>query len=450
MSSTTPGSRGLLPRLVATHLVWGPLLAVVLLLAVARAFRLDEPLYGASLEWLMRYAPARVTRPDPRIVIIALDDETFAHPEEVPQWAPNVLERSQHGLLLGEVARSGGRVVGFDIAFLGESPMDGAFRQALDAFPGTVVLVAEAATVFAPGKGDERTNRAQGRFEEPTAHLTGAGCVRIASPLVKEFPHNRIVFGVTPVQARGDGRAIQALAYECWLAATGRSPDPRLTADPGGIRLIRWPAAPVGEGFRRISYREVVTGRWRQQDPDLFRDRIVLVGSFATGAGKDYVRTPHGAAPGVVVHAAILQTWLEGTPISHASRFLPTALLAALSAAFVFRLVFRSPPIQGLVISVAALALTYLVSLGLYHAGIWVSHVHAWVTIGAFGLGAYLLSTRFAQNMLARYAGEAAAEQLRARGRIVQRTQVATVFFADVQGYTTLSESLSPAELMEV
>ena len=442
-------TRRFLPIVWKGRFIWGPLLAAVTSLLVLNGIGSEGLLYGESLNLLMRLAPSASRRPDPRIVIVSLDDDTLAHPEEVPQTAPDILDRGQHALLLGEIAAGGARVVGFDFVFLGDTPSDPVFRVALDGFPGTVVLVGETSTVRDPSSRSPGGGASRRRLTPPTPGLADASTVRVASPVLKELTHTRTTFGVEAVQLLEDGRTVTALSYECYQAF-GEGRRQTVSATPGAAYLIRWPRAPVSGAFHRVSYRDVVTGAWRSRNANLFRDRIVLVGSFATSGRADYVKTPVGTIPGVLAHACALRSSLDGQWTTTAHHFLPTWLMSVGTALAVFLGVLRLRPRIALALAVASIPVTLGLAVAGLHAGLWVGFVHSWVSAGISGLAAYFLNSNFSQQMLARYAGETAAEQLRRTGRIEQRTQVGTVFFADVRGYTSLSEELSPAEVMEM
>lgn len=416
--------------------------AILLFPPTLQGLQKNREFYYRSYPLLARTFPTPA-RPDPNVVVVGLDDATLDD-ARLPHWGPAVLRRRAHARVVEELAAGGARVIGFDMAFIDPSEDDDRFRQALDRAPATV-LVVEARPRSLPAEGD--------RFLEPTAALAGAASVRLASPLVRQVAATGEVLGVEMEQLRPDGRALNAFAFECYKAFARRddlsASFAYSTVGSNNVMAIRrWPQPPAAEAFTTVSYRDVWDGSWKERRPDLFRGKIVLIGSISTLGRADVLKTPVGALHGVLVHACALQTltnadWVDDQAVA-------TWVLTLLAAAVATLATYRLRPLAagGGVLGVALLCMA--LSVLLYRWRIWVSPVQpvlATLLFGAAGLGSgHALSRR----MLERYAGEEAARQLSTHGRVESRAQRATVFFADLRGYTTLSEQLSPAELMEV
>lgn len=419
-------------------------LAPVLLIVFLIGARWGRSLYYLSHSYLSQTLPPPRT-PDPRVVLVALDDETLSDPR-IPRWAPNILRRRAHARLLRELKQAGASVVGFDVAFVGESDPedDGALRKALDAMPSTV-LVADARTDRDAGNAD--------RFVEPSPALSGSASVRLASPTVVRLAATSEVLGVQMEQGRGDGRTLNALSFEAYKAAQGRD-DLSASGRYGRVganemMIIRWSTDSYRRAFPVISYREVWDGSWRGKDPDLFRGRTVLIGSFATLGGSDIFNTPAGKMPGVVVHAFALRTLLNGDWIRNDFQA-PTWGIAVLCALLVCLSVYLLRPWAVLLAMFGTAALALGLSMAAFRARLWLGPVEPLLSIGLAGLLGFVYRAGFARRNLERFAGAEAARCLEREGTIDTKVHRATVLFADVRGYTTLSESLSPAELMEV
>jgi adenylate cyclase len=153
--------------------------------------------------------------------------------------------------------------------------------------------------------------------------------------------------------------------------------------------------------------------------------------------------------PGVVVHAFALRTllnhdWIRG------ENLLGTWLVALTSALLVCLSVYLVRPWAALLVMLGAGAAVLAISVIAFRARVWIGPVEPLLCLVLSGLVGFVYRSAFARQSLDRFAGEEAARSLERHGSIDTRVQRATVLFADVRGYTTLSETLSPAELMEV
>ncbi len=415
-------------------------LAGLYLLGLHRSSRL---LYYQSHGLLTRLV-ARLpgaARPDARIVLVYLDDATLTD-ARLPLWTTGVLHRRAHARVLRELTAAGASVVGFDVAFIDPSPDDGEFRRALDG-ARSVVLIAEARAATR-----DLSERA---FLAPTPRLADSPSVRIASPLVRRNAGAAEVLGVEMEQLLPDGRTINALSFECWKAALGRDDQSASfsykTVGTNNVAVIRWPR-PVS-GFAGVSYRDVWDGSWKRRDPHLFRNRIVLIGSTSTFGRADVLKTPLGALPGVTVHASALHTLLQGGWTQQQGQ--AVAWLVTLTAVLLPTLaVSRLRPWPALLAALAVAATVVAGSVLALWRGYWIGPWQPLLATVPFIVFGFVRRSAFFGSMLRRYAGTEAERQLVSRGRVETRTQRATVLFADVRGYTDLSETLEPSELMEV
>jgi CHASE2 domain-containing sensor protein len=119
---------------------------------------------------------------------------------------------------------------------------------------------------------------------------------------------------------------------------------------------IDWPR------YARISWREVPAARRRH--PELFRDRLVLVGGDFRGSGDDYHRIPHRAGrntavSGLTLQALMVDTIGAGLPIREPGR-LPVLAAAALVAAIAIARVLCVRRAGPVAIWLAAGAVIYL------------------------------------------------------------------------------------------
>jgi adenylate cyclase len=282
-----------------------------------------------------------------------------------------------------------------------------------------------------------------------------------------------------------------ALAY---LAEESVTPQPD-TADPAHIRLGRVTLRPfeandggyVGadaqgyqylldfrggaERFRTYSLGDVLEGR---VDPGAMKGRVVIFGVNAESV-KDEFLTPFDrftrrghATAGIAVHgyevSQLIRAALEGdTPIGFlGDRFESLwILLWGLAAALVGRAArstvrFSLSITAGLVLLVGATLIAFLYHWWLPVAPAAIAWVGSAGLVTAFLSGHERQEKRFLMDLFSRSVSPAIAEEMwkqRASfikgGRLEPHTMTVTVLFSDLAGFTTVSERLAPAQLMD-
>lgn len=231
---------------------------------------------------------------------------------------------------------------------------------------------------------------------------------------------------------------------------------PRAVSVEDGHALLLNFRGPRGT-FPTYSVIDLVEGKLPE---GALEDRIVLLG--LTHLGHDTTRTPFGAlVPGVEVHATAVSNLLRGDPLRRAAPPLDalfTLVVGLLLAGLFLPRLPLSPSLRALgalVVLAAALALAH----GLFaRADLWVSALGpvlaALVVTPVCLTAAYLregierLRTRRA---FAHYlADDVIEELLETPGALTPggARRELTVLFSDIRGFTTLSEELSPEELV--
>jgi CHASE2 domain-containing sensor protein/signal transduction histidine kinase len=156
------------------------------------------------------------------------------------------------------------------------------------------------------------------------------------------------------------------LSLQQWLelGVVERMPPP-LTSQAHNVPLINRRnhrlipfTGPVGS-YPRYSYSQVLEGVYK---PDLFQDRIVLVGITAAGLGNAFPTPVSGhdvPMPVVEINANILDSLRQGSAI-HQVSFLPHLLFSGLLAAIPLLLYGYSPPRFAPLVSLSVLLLFLL------------------------------------------------------------------------------------------
>lgn len=393
------------------------------------------------------------TAPDPRILVVDIDDASLA---EVGPWPwPRARIADLVEILLTRYAARG---VALDIVMSEAADPAGDARLALLAQHGPLVLAqafdfdaahsrpqalrsgvpAGASSRYRPG-GVE----ASGYFAN---HAGLAGAVHVGN--IGFIPDPDGALRRVPLVTTFDGRQYPALALALADCCSGRAP--LALADTGPMRLSYrrdWKAWTVASAADILAERIV---------PGSASGRLVLVGSSSMGLG-DRVATPHASSrPGLGVQAAVLSDLLDrqqgASPAPWPGRLFACAfgLVAALLAAFAF-------PRLSAVASVALLGALSLLWTGVAYATS--PHDPDFSTTGPLATNLFLLAvavpyqwqqaqrkSRRLLDTLRQYVAPKVVEQL-LRSDLEHALQPrhldVTTMVADMEGYTSQVETLS-------
>lgn len=204
------------------------------------------------------------------------------------------------------------------------------------------------------------------------------------------------------------------------------------------------------------------TGRSAISNP--FAGKIVLIGAAAEELHDnkntpfyDFERTPRRTS-GVEVHAHALQTILDKVYIWRTPPLF-ILLLDILLAIIIFQLVGAVKPLRGLGISsILVFALIAFTFLSFAYWNLWSDMVSPLAAVIAAYLGAsiyyYLLERRERvriQNMFAHYVPDKVLAELISKPELLKlggERRRLTMLFADIEGFTSISETLNPEALV--
>ncbi len=226
----------------------------------------------------------------------------------------------------------------------------------------------------------------------------------------------------------------------------------------------------VRSSVKQVSLTQVLED---QIDVKQFKDRVVLIGTTGT-SGRDYVSTPYSSGlrdqdtmPGVVAHAQMVSQFLDAASGERSLIYAwsePVEMLWILGWAFCGGLLawlVRRP--LGLVMGGgAAIGLLLLICQGLFLQSAWVPLAPSFlVFLGASGgvVSYRAQQSQRQQKMVMRLLGQSSspeiAETLWQRrnelledGKLPGQALTATLMFTDLKGFSSISEKLSPNQLL--
>ena len=357
--------------------------------------------------------------PSSDIIIVDIDEASLA---TIGQWP---WSRSTHADLLDQIGSA--RVVGFDVLFTEPSALgtedDNTFLRSIVRFGGDVVL----ASVI-----DEQSDRLV-RPIEILAAASQTGFVNTASDRDGVVRQAELYRGDEP-------------SFELRLANTASSEVPAKTRT--------FFAGPVTT-YTTLSYTDVLSGA---VPAELFKDKTVLVGASAAGLG-DTFQTPFGVMPGVEIHANTIDTvWNESylIPLQPVASVLLLVLVALLVVLVVIRVTSARRTYVYLGIIFFGIIIDAYIA---FSFGILVPHFYELLLFGLL-TGVLLVlqyiyeqqEKLFIRKGFEYYVAEEVVAELQAdpsRLSLGGETKELSILFSDIRGFTTISEQLSPQELME-
>jgi adenylate cyclase len=418
--------------------------AAVVALALAAGTLLGVTAPGQRVEWnlydLYAKRAARNAEPAPGIVIVAIDEPSFAEVGLPWPWP-----RALHATLIDRLAEGGAKTIAVDLLFdvPSKSAEDDAALAESIRRAGSVILAADQAVT--EDRGYTIT-----QWSDPIPALAdvaaGLGVIRIP------YDADGVLRRAT---LQTDGRPSLALATA--LRESAFAPPP----DSDRPRLFRYNGEPR-HGVLTVSYYQAL-------DPEhslprgLFAGKHVFVGralqTTTIDEQSDHFTTPVSVRmPGVEIHANILDALLRKRFI--ADPFAPwgwlvalCVLAGALSGAALFRLGPTAAPlaaaaIVAVLLGIGFVALSFDIRVPAVAPALTVTGVYALTAAYKFGLTTR--ERRLIKRAFQHYVAPAIVEQMLddpSRLKLGGEEYEVTVLFSDLEGFTTLSEHLTPAQL---
>lgn len=291
-------------REVPRRMAYSAVAAVVAVLFAAFAARLPV---AQSIEARIvdaRFAAMPATPPDPRLLVVTIDDESLARdPRPLAQWSDKI------GSAMDHMFTSGARAVAIDIL------LPEAWSRSQE-FTSAVLRHADRLTIATESHDGAVIGREC--IARPTAAILGDRYANLFGFVNLEEDQDRAIRHARTGFPDLEGRLRPTFAAR----VAGAVPMPA----PFWIDYSVHP-----QSIARISYKDVA-----QAD---MRDRVVFLGSTYTGSNDDH---SIGAQkiPGVVLEAEIFNTIEAGFPVRGLSSMLA---IAGLAAFFIIAIALRYP-----------------------------------------------------------------------------------------------------------
>lgn len=413
------------------------------------------------------------------IVIVAIDQTSESDLDQPYPW-----DRRLHARLIDNLDRAGARIIAFDVVFTeGGDPEATAILADAIGRSGAVILA---------GKTEETRLRARAHTILPplpslSEQAWGWGLIDQYSDIDNAVRR----YGLTTTF---NGREYSSLAVQMLKAIEGLADDEPVIVEGRSARVGSYVipkydrqtmvinyAGPAGT-FSHYSFSSVLDDSsfdlprveadldifdlWLERG--VFRNKLVLVG-YTGRELHDFIQTPYFGTgkdkvltAGVEMHANALNTMLGGEHIYRPGATVPgfRFFLALLWASLTCFVAMRLGVISGLICTVAF-------AFGAVALSFWLFRSHAWwldimTPALATGLAYSAQTTRTViaerrakleiRGMFQHYVPPQVVDQLIRRPELLAlggEERELTVMFTDIEGFTSISETLKPSELAD-
>ena len=424
---------------------------------------LVQPFYTINL-WVSDQLFTSET-PSPNIVIAGIDDDTL---EAYGRWAE--WPRSLHAQAIDNLSQAGAQVIGFDVIFTDTSSDDEMLATAI-AEAGNVVL-GTVGTQLVYHAGPEITYDS---FLLPTAPLAqaassighanvvpdGDGTVR-RLPLIVKASSGQIYPSLTlailhrlfsmplPQEYPLENGTVNLLARD-------------IPVDTSYFLRINFAA----DNDRRpyVSYGDVISGNF---DQSLVKNKIVLIGMTATGEPDTWaIPTSAGKVPGVFIHAGAMDTILTERFLREPGIFITLMIMLLLVGITAFALPrcgtrHWTDIAKGVGITVGLFVACLVGGFLAFDRGYILDLFYPLLLLPIAYISnvIYIVVTeqsdkRFVKELFGRYISPQIAKEIVSRADAGELSlggeqREVSVFFADIRGFTRISEQLSPEAVMQM
>jgi len=377
-------------------------------------------------------------KPLENILIIAVDDESL---QEIGRWP---WSRSKFVELIKLIPKSS--VIGLDISFFEESnEMDDNELGNAIANHGRVVLPVEFTS-----------------FSVRDGKLFGEGLLKPIPALKNSLLGYTHFFtdsdGITrsfAMQLQGEKHfeSFALVVLKQFLQNQSISFN-EINQDKALINFFGRPGT-----FQRISFSKALT-----LDAAVFEDKIILIGATAPDLHDESLVpiSPGKPMPGVEINANLIQTLLTRDFLSNqgfSSTMLVIFVLSILSGLILFR--FR---VLIATLLVLTLAMAFVVSAVIVFNsfGVILNFLHPLLSIAFVFIGVMTFNyvtekkrRQWVTNIFGKYVSEEVAREIlektsKDKVKLEGSKRVITVMFADIRGFTSISEKLSPEKVVSM
>lgn len=430
------------------------LLIVLLITAFAATGCLDD-LDNKVSDWLYQ----ETGEPSPDIVVVGIDSDTLNQRGVVSSWIRRDIAKVITYLNEND-PKARPAVIGIDLLFTGENSQD------LDADKRLVETIAKYDNVVIASAAivdDDSNNR------DPFAIWNKTWREDLPFPMLAEVAdfghiceptdsdvlvrHQLLHINVADI---GQRFSFARVIYEKFCKAKGITPNQPPITESNGIFYLPFTAKSYSQG---INFVDLLEGK---VDLDFYRDKIILIGYYAPGMGDEFstVLDRSSFVYGVDIHANAIQAFQKGFFPREAAQSLQLIILFLIC--FTTGLFFRVWKIKNVLALWMIIFLGWLILCKIFYYGgiilhvLWVPLAVSVLFVGSVTIN-YIRARAESDKLTAtfeRYVDPVIMSRLLNGGanalELGGTMRNIAVLFVDIRGFTTMSEQLSPIEVVEI
>lgn len=397
--------------------------------------------------------------PDMPIHIIAIDEATLAEFGQYTDWSRSVYAELIDTLCTDEYAPA---VIGFDILFTGEKDAEGdaAFAAACER-AGNVVVASnlEFKKILDETEDGVKFENAANIDRVVYPYDALREYVRMGFANNEEDDSDNYVRTLFTTIDIGGGEMMDGFAlaiYRAYNEAIGRETEDFSLRKYNKYRFT-YTGAPGG--YHAVPMIDILNGT---RDVAEYDGEIVMIGAYATGFQDSfYAPSSRGEQMyGAEVHANIIEALDEEKMQTDVSRKL-LAFVYAIVAFVVAYLVAGMPLLSGGILTVATIALQIIACVVLYKNGYYLLLLPLPVLIilsYAYGIVMHYLAAHRDKKRISdafkKYVAPQVVEEVAKQGnyelKLGGEKKDIAVLFVDIRGFTPMSESLQPEQVVEI
>ena len=395
---------------------------------------------------------------DTQIKIIKIDDRTMNQLGDFSSWNRDIYAKVVETLCVSEDLRPA--VIGFDVLFSSEKDTltDAEFVEACSKYNNVV-------TGFAYVFKNEVTSDAQGNLVEngmaveekiePYPALRAATSQGFVNALMDE--DDSIIRSTFLYFDEKNGvrkKSFSAAIYEKYMEQIGQNAD---YPTEEGSMSFRYSGNP--REYEAVSLVDVLDGTI---PAEAFHDCIVLVGAYAAGMMDAYFVPVDRSEQmyGVEIHANVIQALMEDKTLESVPAWLDAVVAALIVLALVLvceRLSVIKVVVTCLTTALVKLAAGLFIFRSGYSGCVLVVPVMA-VLIGVYYIAVHYYKAKAAKRSIekafSKYVAPQVVDEISKEGsyelKLGGENRTIAVLFVDIRGFTPLSESLEPEQVVDI
>ena len=396
-----------------------------------------------------------------RVVIVDIDQRSLEQMNDLAGSWP--WPRSVHGELIDRISTQSPRAIAFDVLFneldVYRPDQDSALADAVARHPNVLL----AMTLNTDGAGARVQDMPPAVGAVALTNPARDARVPLMLPLVMLLHPEAMRGGLINFSADSDrvGRH-----HQLYLDRSGW----RFASLPSRAMHLIGRALPAQQtvmlnwrrSWRHVSYADVYLDGLRQhplRDPHEFRDKIVIIGTSAPGLQDLRVAPLGNTYPGVEILATAIDNLMAGDWLREVRRGpmvgLALALCVLVAGGFAAGISASRLFYTLLAVTAVIIALAWLALVSGWFVPVFGALAFAWANYLACSAAAYLQerTQRLRTSvMFKRFLDPRVVNDLIARGEIDYRTNAETreltILFSDIRGFTALSETARPEDVV--